>query len=86
MPWVGFGEAPRPSNAPKRRASARLFGRSKTRLAIRPKRTSKINVSRREKPITGPLVFIFRFFACLQFSPHTCRTLTVDPAAYVLGP
>jgi len=39
-----------------RLGSAVEFGGSKTRLAIRPKRTSKRNVSRREKPKTGQLI------------------------------
>ena len=75
MPWLS-----RERRKTEVSASACAQRRVNVRLANNTKRSSKIKVSHREKPKTGQLVFIFRFFTCLQFSPQTCRTLTVDPA------
>ena len=62
MPWLS-GEEERPKCRPPRA----LKGGSKLRLANESKRSSKIKVSHREKPKTGQLVFIFRFFTCPHF-------------------
>jgi hypothetical protein len=77
LPCLGSGAARRPrrSNAPpKRRTSAAEFGGSKTRLAIRPKRTSKRNVSRAERNLKlDSSSLSYDFLPLCSFRRIACR-------------
>ena len=72
MPWVSLCSARRERRMTDESAvTDRGKLRPKARLAIRTKRTSKTIVSRGEKPKTGQLGSVLRFFTCLQFSPQS---------------